>query len=78
MQCRQGNDSRQTEWEQTYYDDSELQHRHSGIHLRDYSGGSSPQRCANTGEDMVRLEKEQRKTTFMAACEIRSSEGCGV
>lgn len=72
MQCRQRNDSWQREWEQTYYDDSELQCRHSGTHLWDFTGGSSPEKRTNAEEDVV-LEEEQKETTFTKK---RNVEGC--
>ncbi len=76
MQYRQWNDNRQRELEQTYYDDSELQCRHSGTHLWDFSGGSSPERSTNAEED--ELQKEQRKAAFMVAYEKRNVEGFGM
>lgn len=78
MQRRQHNDNRQREWEQTYYDDSELQCRHQGAHLWDFSGGSTLKEVKHAEEDVVRLEKEQRMTTFTVAYEKRNVEGCAV
>ena len=78
MQCRQRNDNRQREWEQSYYDDSELQCRHSDTHLWDFCSGSSPERSTNAEEDVVRLEKEQKTTTSTAEYENSNVQRCGM
>lgn len=68
MQRRQWNDNQQREWEQTYYDDSDLQCTLLSKRLCDFSGGSPLERSTNVDETAFPLYKagnrEKRVTIF--------------